>query len=132
MDEKEIDYINVIPFVDVMLVLLTIVLTASTFVVTGAIPVSLPRTERHHQDVLKGRVVSIDKEGTVFYESRRVTLDELRAELEPLDRELPMIVRADRHVELQRFVDVLAIFKDGGFRRVSIQTERFAGAAHGT
>ncbi len=41
MDEKEFDYLNVIPLVDVMLVLLTIVLTTATFVVTGRIPVDL-------------------------------------------------------------------------------------------
>ena len=32
MDEKEFDVINVIPFIDIMLVLLTIVLTTSTFI----------------------------------------------------------------------------------------------------
>ena len=35
MEEKEFDYINVIPLVDVMLVLLTIVLTTSTFIASG-------------------------------------------------------------------------------------------------
>jgi biopolymer transport protein ExbD len=32
MEEKEFDYINMIPLIDVMLVLLTIVLMTSTFV----------------------------------------------------------------------------------------------------
>ena len=40
MDE-DIESINVVPLVDVMLVLLTIVLTTATFVVTGRIPVDL-------------------------------------------------------------------------------------------
>lgn len=128
MEEKEIDYINVIPFVDVMLVLLTIVLTVSTFVAMGAIPVSLPRTSGHYEDAMKGRVVSIDRDGSIFFESRRVTLETLKGELRPLDRDLPMIVRADRHLELQRFVDVLDILKSGGFRRVAVQTERLGGA----
>lgn len=43
MDEKEFDYLNVIPLVDVMLVLLTIVLTTSTFIATGGIKVELPK-----------------------------------------------------------------------------------------
>lgn len=37
MEEKEFDYINMIPFIDVMLVLLTIVLMTSTFVAGGII-----------------------------------------------------------------------------------------------
>ena len=43
MDEKEFDYMNVIPLVDIMLVLLTIVLTTSTFIASGVIPVNLPK-----------------------------------------------------------------------------------------
>ncbi|MFH0786115.1 MAG: biopolymer transporter ExbD, partial [Pseudomonadota bacterium] len=35
MEEKEFDYINVIPLVDVMLVLLTITLTTSSFIASG-------------------------------------------------------------------------------------------------
>ena len=53
MDEKEFDYMNVIPLVDVMLVLLTIVLTTSTFIATGAIPVELPKA-----------TASVEKEST--------------------------------------------------------------------
>ena len=41
MKSSGFDYINVIPLVDVMLVLLTIVLTTSTFIAAGAIPVEL-------------------------------------------------------------------------------------------
>ena len=41
MKEKEFDYINVIPFIDIMLVLLTIILTTSTFIAQGAVPVEL-------------------------------------------------------------------------------------------
>ena len=43
--EQEFDYLNVIPLVDVMLVLLTIVLTTSTFIATGGIAVNLPKAE---------------------------------------------------------------------------------------
>lgn len=43
MDEKPFDTINVIPFVDIMLVLLTIVLTTSSFIASGRVPIHLPR-----------------------------------------------------------------------------------------
>ena len=45
-DEQEFNYLNVIPLVDVMLVLLTIVLTTSTFIATGSIQVNLPKAAR--------------------------------------------------------------------------------------
>jgi len=43
MEEKTFDYINVIPLVDVMLVLLTIVLTTSSFIAAGVIPMDCQR-----------------------------------------------------------------------------------------
>jgi len=42
MKLKKYDSINVIPFIDVLLVLLTIVLMTSTFISKGIIPISLP------------------------------------------------------------------------------------------
>ena len=39
---KPLAQINVIPFIDIMLVLLAVVLTTATFVAQGVIPVSLP------------------------------------------------------------------------------------------
>ncbi len=53
MEEKEFNYINVIPLVDVMLVLLTIVLTTSTFIASGMINVSLPKASAEHKEILK-------------------------------------------------------------------------------
>ena len=39
---KKFDSINVIPFIDIMLVLLVMVLTTATFIKQGVIPVNLP------------------------------------------------------------------------------------------
>lgn len=41
--DHELNQINVIPLVDVMLVLLVIVLTTATFITTGQIPVNLAK-----------------------------------------------------------------------------------------
>ena len=42
MKLQKYDSINVIPFIDVLLVLLAIVLLTSTFITKGIIPVNLP------------------------------------------------------------------------------------------
>jgi hypothetical protein len=42
---KRMDQINVIPFIDVMLVLLAIVLTTATFLIEGRLPIRLPAAE---------------------------------------------------------------------------------------
>jgi biopolymer transport protein ExbD len=124
MEEKEFNYINVIPLVDVMLVLLTIVLTTSTFIASGMINVSLPKASAEHKEILKNQTISIHKDGTVYFNASPMTLDELREKVFRLDRETPMVIRADRDIRLQVFVDVLDIINNLGFRRVAIQTEK--------
>ena len=81
MDEKEFDYINVIPLVDVMLVLLTIVLTTSTFLATGALPVELPKAAKSPTDIVKTLTIEIDVSGTIYLNSEHVSLDALKDSL---------------------------------------------------
>jgi biopolymer transport protein ExbD len=124
MEEKGFDYINVIPFVDIMLVLLTIVLTTSTFIATGGIAVQLPKASRNSQETLKVRTIEIDRKGTIYFTGNPVTIPVLKETLKPLDRDSPFLIRADRDVQLQAFVDVLDTVKNSGFQKVSLQTER--------
>ncbi len=123
MEEKEIDYINVIPFVDIMLVLLTIVLTTSTFIATGGIAVNLPRASQSRQETLKVRTIEIDKTGNIFFNGNHRTVEALKNEIRSLNKETPFLIRADRDIALQSFVDVLDTVKNSGFCRVSLQTE---------
>jgi biopolymer transport protein ExbD len=124
MEEKEFDYINVIPLVDVMLVLLTIVLTTSTFIASGMINVSLPKASSEQREILKNQTISIHKDGTVYFNAAPVTLGQMEENVMLLDRETPMVIRADRDIRLQVFVDVLDIINNLGFRKVAIQTEK--------
>jgi biopolymer transport protein ExbD len=123
MNEKEFDYINMIPFIDVMLVLLTIVLTTSTFAVTGIIPVELPKVAGKHEPATVTQIVAVDKQGVVFYEGKTIALPTLKARIVSLPKETPFLIRADKDIHLQGFVEVLDLIKTAGFRKVSLQTE---------
>jgi biopolymer transport protein ExbD len=123
MDENEFSVINVIPFIDIMLVLLTIVLTTSTFIARGAIPLDLPKSSPTRTETLKGHTIEIDKAGKMFLNGRLLTLVDLRQELCSIDRSSPVLIRADRELVLQAFVDVMDSVKGLGFRKVSLQTE---------
>ena len=48
---------NVIPFVDIMLVLLTIVLTTSSSIAAGRIPVNLPQASKSVTDADKAAII---------------------------------------------------------------------------
>ena len=123
MEEKEFDYINMIPFIDVMLVLLTIVLMTSTFVVGGIIPVELPKVAGRQEKTPLAQVIEIDRRGVCHFRGRPLPLEELRRELSPMAKDTPFLIRADRTVQLQAFVEVLDAVKGSGFKKVGVQTE---------
>jgi biopolymer transport protein ExbD len=123
MDQKEFDYINVIPLVDVMLVLLTIVLTTSAFIATGAVPVELPHATKSPTEILKTQAVEIDATGAIYLNARPVTLEGLKESLKAISKETPILIRADRNIHLQAFVNVLDVVKNLEFKRASLQTE---------
>jgi biopolymer transport protein ExbD len=123
MEEKEFDYINVIPLVDVMLVLLTIVLTTSSFIASGMIPMDLPKAHRSASEILKTQTIEIDRAGNIYLNSKPVTLEALRSDLGSMNKKVPVLIRADRSIMLQIFVSVLDVVKGLNFSKVSLQTE---------
>lgn len=125
MDEKEFDYLNVIPLVDVMLVLLTIVLTTSTFIATGGIKVELPKVAASQDAAVQHPLnIAITKEGKIWVETTETPLADLEAALASVDRTTPITVRADKDIALQLFVDVYEAIKRFGFTTLSLQTEQ--------
>ena len=124
-DDQEFDYLNVIPLVDVMLVLLTIVLTTSTFIATGGIAVNLPKAEGGEAAAaIESRTIVVDKEGQVFLDDKKMTLEDLAVALSATPRDTPLLLRADRDLPLQGFVDVYERVKKLGFTSLSLQTEQ--------
>lgn len=123
MDSRGFESINVIPFIDIMLVLLTIVLMTSTFIVSGAIGVKLPEASPSPTPLQKSLHVEIDREGRIYFEGGPVALEQLASYLSVRDRSVPVLIRADRQLPLQGFVDVMDTVKVLGFTKVSLQTE---------
>ena len=64
MDE-EMDHINIVPLLDIMLVLLTIVLTTATFVANGRIPVDLAKSSAAAPGWCSAWPACCDKSATV-------------------------------------------------------------------
>ena len=124
MEDKEFSSINVIPFVDILLVLLTIVLITATFVVQGVIPVNLPRAKEAKEESLKTIAIVITREGDVFFENRKVNLDELDALLKSLDPSVKISLFADKDAKVQSLINVFDLLKKHGLEKVLIRTEK--------
>ena len=106
-----------------MLVLLTIVLITATFVVQGSIPVSLPQAKAVSEENLKGLTITIQRDGSLWLNTKRVSLQELESLLQAYRRETPIVLFADRDATVQSLVSVLDLLKKLGFKNLSIRTE---------
>ncbi len=122
--DRELDQINVIPLVDVMLVLLVIVLTTATFITTGQIPVDLAKAKEAGDRRDVPLVITLTAEGKLYLNDRPVPEDGLRIVLNSHPRESQVIVRADRVTMLERFVQVVDEVRGLGFQQVSLEVVR--------
>jgi biopolymer transport protein ExbD len=120
MNEKSFDYINVIPLVDIMLVLLTIVLTTSTMVASGAIRLELPHATADVRADAGAHIIEISGSGEIYYDERLTDLTELHQLCSVLNPETRAVIRADKTLPLQQFVSVLDAVH---LKHVSIQTK---------
>ena len=111
-----------IPFVDIMLVLLTMVLTTASFIATGRIPVSLPQASRSQVEKHQDKTIDLTVNGDILFDGQAVTTQALEEMAGPLPKDTSFLIRADRNLAFQRFVDVVDILKRLNFSRVAIQT----------
>jgi biopolymer transport protein ExbD len=123
VEEREFDYINVIPLVDIMLVLLTIVLVTATFIVQGSIPVKLPSTKYAESETIRSFQITINKDGEIFFENKKIGLEELESIIKSIDKESHISIFADRSAKVQSLISVLDILKKYDFKKATIKTE---------
>lgn len=122
--ERELDQINVIPLVDVMLVLLVIVLTTATFISTGQIPVDLAKAKESGDRQDTPLVVTLTADGQLFMNDQPVGEDGLQSALASQPRQTLVVVRADRVTILERFVKLVDDIRGMGFQQVSLEVIR--------
>lgn len=125
MKIKKFDQINVLPFIDIMLVLLVIVLTSASFVSKGTIPVKLPEAGSAKAPVMKMLSIVIDRKGDLFFEGKQLTFEALKKRIASLDpKKDALLIKSDARSQFQNFVKVIDLLKSRGFEKVSIETKR--------
>ncbi|BBA37312.1 tolR protein [Methylocaldum marinum] len=123
--------INVVPYIDVTLVLLIIFMVTAPLLQTG-VDVDLPQAEARTVDPQQDLpiIVSIDAEGRLFVdagneEDVEVDSDELNVRvMDALRRKpgLPVLIRGDRTVDYGKVVIVMASLKNAGVPSVGLMT----------
>ncbi len=122
---KKFDQINVIPFIDIMLVLLVMVLTAATFIKQGVIPVALPHASANrNKSVRKTINIYINRHGNVYMNKGLVTLKQLKVNLSSIPKTQTIVLRSDKASTFQDFVNVMNILKELNLQQLYIATKK--------
>jgi len=122
---RRFDQINVIPFIDIMLVLLAIVLTTATFISQGQIEVNLPIAESAkpiQQQLKENLVITINTTNQLYLDDKLVDLESLSQTLETIDKKTPIVFRVDKQVVFEKFVQIIDLLKTHKLEKFSIIT----------
>ena len=124
--------INVVPYIDVMLVLLIIFMVLSPLLIQG-IDVNLPKTDTTKMTVQnEPLVVSIDKNGNYFLnlgeEEIAISLDELKDKafiIFDANPEIEVVFKGDEAADFQSVAAAMAAIQSVGIAKIGIVTSGY-------
>ncbi|OOQ23955.1 TonB system transport protein ExbD [Helicobacter pylori] len=120
------DGLNVVPFIDIMLVLLAIVLSVSTFIAQGKIKVSLPNAknaEKSQPNDQKVVVISVDEHDNIFVDDKPINLEALSAVVKQTDPKTLIDLKSDKSSRFETFISIMDILKEHNHENFSISTQ---------
>ncbi len=124
---RSLSEINVVPYIDVTLVLLIIFMVTAPMIVTGTI--DLPRVGQSSQTPPIAIEVTVQRDGNLVVRLRQVGAEEkkvTRSELVQTVREIasepatPVIIVAEREIAYDMVVQALNQLQGAGFSRVGL------------
>ena len=116
--------LNVIPLIDIMLVLLAIVLSVSTFIAQGSIKIDLPNSEsaEKKQDENDKIAVLINKDNDFFIGEEKVPEENLKEKLNEITNETLIELKSDKESKFDSFIKVIDILKEKNHENFAITT----------
>lgn len=117
---KRIEGINIVPLIDVMLVLLAIVLTISSFIALGKIELTLPQATTKTQLNSKNYEIAITADKRFFINQKEVNKEFLLKELKKLKKHDSVAISADKLVIYEDFIFVIDILKQNNIEKIAM------------
>ncbi|WP_320035253.1 biopolymer transporter ExbD [Halarcobacter sp.] len=125
MKVKKFDSINVIPFIDIMLVLLVIILTTASFIAKGMIPVDLPEaTSAKDIENKKSITITIKENGEILFEKNLIEKFDFEKKLITYEKKTPIQINCDKNVKFEDFIFLLDILKNNNYENIGIITKK--------
>ena len=119
------------PLIDVLVILVFFAFVTMQFRSPGTLNITLPRVETAGSNTFAGTVIiGIDKGGTITFATeqtapREVPQEELGgllAQIRNVDRDIPVLIRADETTELRTLAFVMDACRKAGLNRFSLQS----------
>jgi biopolymer transport protein TolR len=123
---KIINEINVVPLIDIMLVLLVIFMVTAPMLITG-VDVNLPQA---NSNALPGSdeplVISVNRKGVIYIMDTPIDKDALVAKLTAITKEkydTRIFIRADQGLSYGEIMKIIAQVSNAGFSQVGLVSE---------
>jgi biopolymer transport protein TolR len=123
---KLVTDINIVPFTDVLLVLLVIFMVTTPLIVQGRIQVKLPKSSAQADAQLQPVTLTLTAAGAQFLGDQQVSVQDLPALLGAALRDRAdktVVIRADRSVTHGKVVELMDLARRSGAEKLAIATE---------
>lgn len=123
---RRMDSINIVPFIDIMLVLLVIVLTSATFIAQGKIPIALPQAQGSDKitQPLKTLEITIDAQGQYYLDKTPMSLELIQSEILKIPKDTPILLRGDQKSYFESFIALIGVLSSSGHDNIDVQVEQ--------
>ena len=125
--DEPITQINVVPLVDIMLVLLIIFMLTASFVSTPSVPVQLPKAYTSDPSLPRSFSVILTTKGDVYYQGKKIDKSDLAYQLKQSARtnpELRVVLSADDAVPHGQVIELLDQVRQAGVTQVALGVEK--------
>ena len=126
---KKFDEINIIPFIDIMLVLLAIVLITASFISQGKIQVNVPKassTVAFKSDDL-AKLLTVTETGELYFNDKPITKEALENEIVTWAKDQKVTLKVDAKYSFQDFVSINDLMAKNEIKNVAIVTMKEKG-----
>lgn len=127
LQDDAISEINVVPLVDIILVVLIIFMVTAPMIMKPSISVNLPKAASGDSTQPSKLSISLSKDGQIVLNGAIATDEELKAKAESeiaTNAEVQAVISADRDLAHGRVVQVLDIVKMAGVKKFAISIEK--------
>jgi biopolymer transport protein ExbD len=128
-DEGPLASINIIPFVDIVLVLLVIFMLTSATIVRASLKVDLPKAASGGSRVESTVNLVLTKQGELFLNGGHLSLPDAGRAVRQQSTANPKtqaVISADKGVEYGRVVELIDLVKQNGISTFALDIERGA------